>query len=116
MCCLTGHRTYGWKFIGTDIDPESISNAQNLIDVNALSDAIRVHTVSAGTYIAPVVSSMAEGVASSPAPAVFDFCMCNPPFFEDVADACANPKRGTLGTLSELCTPGACEIVLRQAI
>ena len=38
---LIGHREYGWQFVGTDIDPAALDNAQRILDANSgLSDAI----------------------------------------------------------------------------
>lgn len=36
----------------------------------------------------------------------FDFCMCNPPFFEDMAEAGANPRTACGGTEAEMVCPG----------
>ncbi|KAI3922637.1 hypothetical protein MKX01_006326 [Papaver californicum] len=36
----------------------------------------------------------------------FDFCMCNPPFFESMEEAGLNPKTSCGGTLAEMVCPG----------
>ncbi|KAL5561159.1 hypothetical protein UlMin_030906 [Ulmus minor] len=36
----------------------------------------------------------------------FDFCMCNPPFFETMEEAGLNPKTSCGGTLAEMVCPG----------
>lgn len=36
----------------------------------------------------------------------FDFCMCNPPFFESMEEAGLNPKTSCGGTLEEMVCPG----------
>ncbi|XP_021286006.1 methyltransferase-like protein 16 homolog [Herrania umbratica] len=36
----------------------------------------------------------------------FDFCMCNPPFFESIEEAGLNPKTSCGGTLEEMVCPG----------
>lgn len=36
----------------------------------------------------------------------FDFCMCNPPFFETIEEAGLNPKTSCGGTLEEMVCPG----------
>ncbi|KAH9603585.1 hypothetical protein KSS87_015961 [Heliosperma pusillum] len=36
----------------------------------------------------------------------FDFCMCNPPFFESMAEAGLNPKTSCGGTTEEMACPG----------
>jgi hypothetical protein len=39
---LLGHKLFGWKFTGSDIDPESLSWSRNIIDSNSLSSEIRL--------------------------------------------------------------------------
>lgn len=36
----------------------------------------------------------------------FDFCMCNPPFFESIEEAGRNPKTSCGGTYEEMVCPG----------
>lgn len=36
----------------------------------------------------------------------FDFCMCNPPFFESISEAGLNPKTSCGGTYEEMVCPG----------
>lgn len=36
----------------------------------------------------------------------FDFCMCNPPFFESIGEAGLNPKTSCGGTHQEMVCPG----------
>lgn len=36
----------------------------------------------------------------------FDFCMCNPPFFESIEEAGLNPKTACGGTAEEMVCPG----------
>lgn len=36
----------------------------------------------------------------------FDFCMCNPPFFESIEEAGLNPKTSCGGTYEEMVCPG----------
>lgn len=36
----------------------------------------------------------------------FDFCMCNPPFFESIEAAGLNPKTSCGGTVEEMVCPG----------
>lgn len=37
---------------------------------------------------------------------MFDFCMCNPPFFESLEDAGLNPRTSCGGTNEEMVCPG----------
>lgn len=36
----------------------------------------------------------------------FDFCLCNPPFFESIEEAGRNPKTSCGGTVQEMLCPG----------
>jgi 23S rRNA (adenine1618-N6)-methyltransferase len=36
----------------------------------------------------------------------FDFCMCNPPFFDNIEDASLNPKTACGGSWEEMVCPG----------
>jgi 23S rRNA A1618 N6-methylase RlmF len=38
---LLGHGTYGWSFVATEIDPESVRSAQQNIDANSLRKTVR---------------------------------------------------------------------------
>ena len=82
---LIGHREYGWQFIGTDIDPAAIANAQNILDANnGLTDAIALRLQASP-------SAIFEGVVQ--AGEMFDLSMCNPPFHASLAEARAGTQR-----------------------
>ena len=72
---LLGHSLYKWKFIATDIDPESVQCAKENVERNGLEQWI---TVCQRTDEQPLL----EGVSPSPV----DFSMCNPPFFSSVEE------------------------------
>jgi U6 snRNA m6A methyltransferase len=101
MCVIisSGNTVYGWKFVATEIDPESVTLAEANVARNHLSHKISVLPVAAGSYFLPVI-------AAHPSIPVFEFCMCNPPFFADVSEACSHPEHGTAGTSTELATAG----------
>lgn len=46
----------------------------------------------------------------------FDFCMCNPPFFETMGEAGLNPKTSCGGTLAEMVCPGGERAFISQII
>lgn len=46
----------------------------------------------------------------------FDFCMCNPPFFESMEEAGLNPKTSCGGTLEEMVCPGGEEAFISRII
>ncbi|KAF8410436.1 hypothetical protein HHK36_002965 [Tetracentron sinense] len=46
----------------------------------------------------------------------FDFCMCNPPFFESMEEAGLNPKTSCGGTFEEMVCPGGEEAFITRII
>lgn len=46
----------------------------------------------------------------------FDFCMCNPPFFESMDEASANPRTACGGTAAEMVFPGGEEAFVGRMI
>lgn len=46
----------------------------------------------------------------------FDFCMCNPPFFENLDKAGLNPKTSCGGTLAEMVCPGGEKVFITRII
>lgn len=81
---LTGHREYGWQFVGTDIDPVAIANAQRIVDANGLSEAITLRLQASPAAIFNGVVQADE---------VFDLSMCNPPFHASLAEARSGTQR-----------------------
>lgn len=82
---LIGHRSFGWQFVGTDIDPAALANAQRILDANAgLNDAITLRLQASSQAIFKGVVQAGEA---------FDLTMCNPPFHASAAEACAGTQR-----------------------
>ncbi len=80
---LLGSREYGWRFVGTEINPEAISIAKNLIKQNELTNSIEIlHQKSP--------ASIFEGL---PKDLHFDISMCNPPFHASHTEAMEGTKR-----------------------
>lgn len=46
----------------------------------------------------------------------FDFCMCNPPFFESIAEAGLNPRTACGGTPEEMVCPGGEQAFISRII
>lgn len=46
----------------------------------------------------------------------FDFCMCNPPFFESMEEAGLNPKTACGGTSEEMVCPGGEQMFITHII
>jgi len=81
---LIGHRSYGWHFVGTDVDEVALNNARRILDANQLGDAIELRFQESPT-------SIFEGVTY--ADEYFDLTMCNPPFHASLAEARQGAQR-----------------------
>ncbi|MFP3831907.1 23S rRNA (adenine(1618)-N(6))-methyltransferase RlmF [Chryseobacterium sp. SIMBA_028] len=71
---LIAHKSYGWKMLGTDINQDSLKNAQHILDQNLdLSSVIRLKQQPNSDCI---FKNIIEGEGQ------FTFSMCNPPFHD----------------------------------
>lgn len=75
---LIGTRHFGWKFVATDGDEESVQVAHENVTRNNLDSSICV------VHVNPTVKTVLMNVMNSMPDRDFTFCMCNPPFFEKV--------------------------------
>jgi 23S rRNA (adenine1618-N6)-methyltransferase len=80
---LIGNRSYGWKFIGADIDPISVENAKKIIEKNNLEDEIIIKLQSDK-------NNFFKGIIDDD---YVDITMCNPPFHASLKEAVAANKR-----------------------
>lgn len=118
---ILGVEEYGWKFIATDIDQESLRAAKAIISFNpGLQKKITLRHQPKATSIFQNIIQPGERIT---------FTMCNPPFFESAAAAqrAAKLKWDKLnkspeskfsfgGSDKELWTPGGEPAFLRQMI
>jgi len=82
---LLGHQIYGWRFVGTDIDPNAIAAARRILTANpGLADAITCR-------LQPSPSNIFKGILA--AGERFDVSMCNPPFHASAEAAEAGTVR-----------------------
>ena len=82
---IIGHREYGWRFIGTDVDPVAIRVAKQIVASNSgLAGAVELRLQPASTNIFIGITKPKE---------VFDLTMCNPPFHGSQAEAEASTRR-----------------------
>ncbi|OGT24482.1 MAG: 23S rRNA (adenine(1618)-N(6))-methyltransferase [Gallionellales bacterium RIFOXYB12_FULL_54_9] len=82
---LIGNRVYGWQFVGSDIDPAALANAQGILDANpGLNEAVELRLQTSCKKIFPGVVQADE---------VFDLVMCNPPFHSSLIEATAGTQR-----------------------
>lgn len=82
---LIGHREYGWRFVGSDINPASLDNARKILDANpGLPDAV-------GLRLQGSASAILKGIVTDDD--WFDLSLCNPPFHASLAEAGAGTQR-----------------------
>ncbi|OQY39865.1 MAG: 23S rRNA (adenine(1618)-N(6))-methyltransferase, partial [Spirochaetaceae bacterium 4572_7] len=76
---IIGSQTFNWKFRASDIDPDSISNAQKIVDANpCLQDKIELVLQENKSYIFKDVIKNDD---------YFDLTICNPPFHGSLKEA-----------------------------
>jgi 23S rRNA (adenine1618-N6)-methyltransferase len=82
---IIGSRSYGWRFVASDIDPIAVSAANLIVDSNAvLKNKIKV-------LQQKDKKSMFAGVIAPHD--LFDLTLCNPPFHASLAEANAVTER-----------------------
>ncbi|SNR59117.1 MULTISPECIES: 23S rRNA (adenine(1618)-N(6))-methyltransferase RlmF [Hymenobacter] len=82
---IVGTRTYGWRFVGSDIDPVAIRVARHMVEANpVLRGRIDIRHQTHADYIF-------EGIVK--AREEFDLVVCNPPFHTSAAEAAAGSQR-----------------------
>jgi len=82
---IIGVTEYGWKFIGSDIDPKSIASAKNIVNSNALlKDKIECRLQENRRDVFFGIIGRAEKI---------DFSICNPPFHSSFEDAQKGSRR-----------------------
>ncbi len=88
---IIGHRSYGWKFVGSDIHAASVKSAQFIVEANPnLKKGIQIR-------LQKTPSNIFKGVIKPTDR--FDLTLCNPPFHasQDEANATATQKLRKLG-------------------
>lgn len=81
---LIGHKTFGWSFVGTDVDPTSVKSAIQLVKANHLGKAIEIRQQKNAEHILLGISKPNER---------FDLSICNPPFFGSLEEALSGNRR-----------------------
>ncbi|XP_035215551.1 RNA N6-adenosine-methyltransferase mettl16-like [Stegodyphus dumicola] len=72
---LLGAKKNSWKFFATESSDEAIAWANSNIEANNLQSFIKVIKVRKNSILDQVLTENDD---------IYDFCLCNPPFFEDV--------------------------------
>lgn len=120
---IIGHQEYGWRFVGTDIDPVAIRAAQQIVAANrTLAGFVECR-------LQTHLSDVFKGVVHSGE--VFDISICNPPFHASETEAKvatqrkwknlgiaqnSTPVLNFGGQQSELWYPGGEEAFLQRMI
>lgn len=81
---LLGHKTFGWRFVGSDVDKLAVHSARNTVDVNSLGDVIEIREQSSPTNIFTGIIKPKE---------LFDLTICNPPFHGSLKEAMEGNQR-----------------------
>lgn len=81
---LLGNAIYQWKFVGTDVNPVAIRNAEEVVNRNKLNEAIVFRHQSNSSNIFQNIIRQDE---------FFDLTMCNPPFHSSQEEAHAGTTR-----------------------
>lgn len=76
---LLGATLNGWYFLATEVDDMCFNYAKKNVERNNLSDLIKVVKVPQKTLLMDALKEESE--------IVYDFCMCNPPFFANQLEA-----------------------------
>ena len=87
---IIGNSSYGWSFVGTDIDEKAIQNCKKIIQNNSqLIDAISLQLQTESRFIFKNIITPEDR---------FAFTICNPPFHKSEEEA----NKGTLRKISNL--------------
>lgn len=84
---ILGNREYGWSFVGTDIDPNAITSASEIVEKNA------VLTQNVECILQTDQLSFFKGIIENDV--YFDFTVCNPPFHSSAKEARESTMRKT---------------------
>ncbi|KAM3875239.1 RNA N(6)-adenosine-methyltransferase mettl16 [Diretmus argenteus] len=101
---LLGATMNGWYFLATEVDDICFDYATKNVEQNNLSDLIKVVKVPQKTLL---MDALKEETAI-----VYDFCMCNPPFFANQLEAKGvNSRNSRRPPPSSVNTGGVTEIM-----
>jgi len=86
---LVGYKSYGWEFVGSDIEEVSIRNSKNIIELNNLNENIEIRQQGSRKNTFKNIIRKDDR---------FDFTMCNPPFHSSKKEA----REGSLRKIKNL--------------
>ncbi|RVE64766.1 hypothetical protein OJAV_G00129280 [Oryzias javanicus] len=101
---LLGATMNGWFFLATEVDDICFDYATKNVEQNNLSDLVKVVKVPQKTLLMDALKEETE--------IVYDFCMCNPPFFANQLEAKGvNSRNSRRPPPSSVNTGGVTEIM-----
>ncbi|KAM3615702.1 uncharacterized protein V6R79_006436 [Siganus canaliculatus] len=101
---LLGATMNGWYFLATEVDDICFDYATKNVEQNNMSDLIKVVKVPQKTLLMDALKEETE--------IVYDFCMCNPPFFANQLEAKGvNSRNSRRPPPSSVNTGGVTEIM-----
>lgn len=101
---LLGATMNGWYFLATEVDDICFDYAKKNVEQNNLADLIKVVKVPQKTLLMDALKEETE--------IVYDFCMCNPPFFANQMEAKGvNSRNSRRPPPSSVNTGGVTEIM-----
>ncbi|XP_040903263.1 RNA N6-adenosine-methyltransferase mettl16 [Toxotes jaculatrix] len=101
---LLGATMNGWYFLATEVDDICFDYATKNVEHNNLSDLIKVVKVPQKTLLMDALKEETE--------IIYDFCMCNPPFFANQLEAKGvNSRNSRRPPPSSVNTGGVTEIM-----
>lgn len=81
---LLGHSDYGWRFLGSDIDPVALESAAAIVRANGLTQAIELRRQPDAEHIFQGLLGTDERLSLT---------LCNPPFHASAAEAASGSTR-----------------------
>ncbi|MDG1580055.1 23S rRNA (adenine(1618)-N(6))-methyltransferase RlmF [Pseudomonas sp. GOM6] len=81
---LLGHGDYGWRFLGSDIDPPALKSAGEIVRRNDLAEAIELRQQQQRGQIFKGLLQADER---------FELTLCNPPFHASAEEAASGSRR-----------------------
>lgn len=101
---LLGATMNGWYFLATEVDDICFDYAKKNVEQNNMSDLIKVVKVPQKTLLMDALKEETE--------IIYDFCMCNPPFFANQMEAKGvNSRNSRRPPPSSVNTGGVTEIM-----
>ena len=105
---------FGWRMLATDVTDAALAGAAANVAANPqLAELVELRDARAEGR--PSGAAVLDGVLRD-GESGFGFCMCNPPFFDSLADASRNPRTACGGSPAEMVYPGGEAAFVRRIV